>query len=119
VVKKYFRSIEDLAQIDGWSEIAPLDQSRLRSMLDVQSHVFSIYVTARRPTGVDGEPSLHADRRTIEREEEEGKGLVRTVRSVVWRRVLEDGSVQIVPLVRWEVLDYVPLEVQDFPDEDR
>ena len=44
---------------------------------------------------------------------------MRTVRSVVWRRVLEDGSVQIVPLVRWEVLDYVPLEVQDFPDEDR
>ena len=53
VVKKFFRSIEDLAQIDGWSEIEPVDQSRLRSMLDVQSHVFSIYVTARRPTGVD------------------------------------------------------------------
>jgi hypothetical protein len=25
----------------------------------------------------------------------------------------------ITPIVRWEVLDYVPFEVQDYPDEKR
>ena len=29
------------------------------------------------------------------------------------------GTVEIVPLVRWEVIDYVPYEVRDYPVEDR
>ena len=54
----------------------------------------------------------------LEREEVEGQGLVMTVRSIVWRRDTGEGNVEIVPLVRWEVLDYVPYPVRDFPDED-
>jgi hypothetical protein len=37
---------------------------------------------------------------------------------VLWRRETEEGM-QLVPLVRWEVLDYLPIEVLDYPDEDR
>ena len=44
--------------------------------------------------------------------------LVRTVRAVVWRRSTEDG-IQIVPIIPWEQVDYVPYEVLDYPDEDR
>ena len=41
------------------------------------------------------------------------------MRQVVWRKVAEDGTVDIIPIVRWEVLDHVPYEVLDYPDEDR
>jgi hypothetical protein len=39
------------------------------------------------------------------------------VRCVVWRRQGADGW-EVVPLERWEVLDYMPYEVKDFPDDD-
>ena len=41
---------------------------------------------------------------------------MRTVRAVVWRRAVGEGEVEIIPLVRWEVLDYVPYPVLDFPE---
>ena len=63
-------------------------------------------------------PTVVVDRDEMIEQEANGTGLVRTVRQVVWRRVGDDG-VQIIPLVRWEVLDYVPFEVLDFPDEER
>jgi hypothetical protein len=44
---------------------------------------------------------------------------VRTVRCVVWRREGADDGVEIVPIVRWEVLDYFPFEVLDDPTERR
>ena len=43
----------------------------------------------------------------------------RTARAVFWRRENADGEIECVPIVRWEILDYVPFEVQDFPDDDR
>ena len=118
VAKKIFNSTGDLSQIDGWFELEPIFQGELMNLLKTQSSVFSIYVTARKPTG---EERFRPENRRedIERAEAEGQGLVRTVRSVVWRRTLGDGSVEIVPLMRWAVVDYVPYEVQDFPDEDR
>ena len=51
-------------------------------------------------------------------EEEKGDSLMRVVRSVVWR-TKKDDKVVLVPIVRWEVLDYLPHEVIDFPDEER
>jgi hypothetical protein len=42
---------------------------------------------------------------------------VRTVRCVVWRHAHEDGSVDSVPIVRWEVLDHSPFEVLDYPGD--
>ncbi len=115
-VKKIFRSTDDLSQIDGWVNLEPIVQGEVKGLLKTQSQVFSIYVTARRPTGQErvDPTSRQSD---IEREEGEWQGLVRTVRSVVWRRVHDEGSVEIVPLVRWEVLDYVPFEVLDDPEQ--
>jgi hypothetical protein len=115
VVKKFFQSIEDLAQIDGWENMEPIVQGELKALLKTQSQVFSIFITARKPTGEERiDPT--ARQADIEREEAEWQGLVRTVRAVVWRRVLGEGEVEIVPLVRWEALDYVPFEVLDFPE---
>ncbi len=119
LVRQYFSSFEDLSELDGWLELDPIVQGELQNLLTVESKVFSIYVTARRPTGVQGDGVPPGDRASLEREEHEGQGLVRTVRSVIWRRALEDGTVQIVPIQRWEVLDYVPYEVQDYPEEER
>ncbi len=117
VAKKIFESLDQLSEIDSWLNIEPVRQGELQGLLKVQSSVFSIYITARRPTGEERvEPSSR--REDIEREEAEGQGLVRTVRSVVWRRTT-GGETEIIPLVRWEVVDYVPYEVLDFPDEER
>jgi hypothetical protein len=115
IVRKYFHSVGDLAQVDGWESLEPITQGELQGILKVQSQVFSITITARRPTGNE-EIDSFSRQEDIEREEAEWKGLVRTVRAVVWRRTLGEGEVEIVPLVRWEVLDYVPFEVLDFPE---
>ena len=64
-----------------------------------------------------GDPLLLSPQIRLEREEAEPQGLVRTVRSVVWRRVTADGEAEIIPIVRWEVLDYVPFAVRDFPED--
>jgi hypothetical protein len=114
-VKQFFKSIDDLGAVDGWHDLEPILQGELRNLLTVQSQVFSIYVTARRPTGIEGD-RVAADKWELLDEDENGQGLIRSVRSVVWRRAGEDGATEIVPLVRWEVLDYVPIEVLDRPE---
>jgi hypothetical protein len=115
IVKQFFHSIDDLAEIDGWENLEPIVQGELRNLLKVQSSVFSITVTARKPTG-DEQIDPFARREDIEREEANWQGLVRTVRVVVWRRPLGEGEIEILPIVRWEVIDYVPFEVLDFPE---
>jgi hypothetical protein len=116
LVRQYFRSTGDLSKVDGWEAIEPIVQGELQGLLKTQSQVFSIFVTARKPTGEERiDPG--ARREDIEREEADWQGLVRTVRAVVWRRTLGEGEVEIVPIVRWEVLDYVPFEVLDFPED--
>jgi len=116
VVHRYFKSVEDLSEIDGWDLLEPIVQGELRGLLKTQSQVFSIFVTARKPTGEEQiDPFSRRD--DIEREEENWQGLVRTVHAVVWRRTVGEGEVEVVPLVRWEVLDYVPYEVLDFPED--
>jgi len=115
LVHQYFHSVGDLARVDGWEGLEPIMQGELQALLKVQSQVFSITITARRPTGNE-EIDAFSRQEDIEREEADWKGLVRTVRAIVWRRTLGEGEVEIVPLVRWEVLDYVPFEVLDFPE---
>ncbi len=44
--------------------------------------------------------------------------LARTIACTVWRRTTDEG-VEIIPLQRWEYIDYVPWESLDFPDEER
>jgi type II secretory pathway component PulK len=118
--RQIFDSLDELSEVDGYDQLDEPIKARLAQLLSVRSQVFSIYVTARRKTGVDNNEmgALLGTQREDPREDVRGKGLVRTVRCVVWRYV--DGEdVRLVPIVRWEVLDYTPLEVLDYPDENR
>jgi len=118
LVHQYFHSVDELSNVDGWENLEPIVKGELKALLKTESQVFSIYITARKPTGEEQiNPSAREE--DIEREEENWSGLVRTVRAVVWRRSLGEGEVEIVPLVRWEVLDYAPYEVLDFPETRR
>lgn len=115
IVHKFFHSVDELSEIDGWETLEPIVQGELQGLLKTQSQVFSIFVTARKPTG-DEQVDSFSRSEDIQREEANWQGLVRTVRAVVWRRSAGEGEIQIVPIVRWEVLDYVPLEVLDVPE---
>jgi hypothetical protein len=116
--RQVFDSLDELSEVDGYENLDSRAKLALAQLLSTQSQVFSIYVVARRATGSGEDFRALGSVPEGEREDLRGKGLVRAVRSVVWR--VEDGDeVRIVPLVRWEVLDYVPFDVLDYPDEDR
>ena len=119
IQRQVFDSVSELEQVKGWSDLGPEARDSVEQLSTTQSQVFSLYVTARRATGQqDAFGGYRGARRGDEQEDRLGNALVRTVRSVVWR--YNDGEEwRIVPLVRWEVIDYTPFEVQDFPDEDR
>jgi Type II secretion system (T2SS), protein K len=119
IKRNIFDALSKLNEVDGYKDLDTTVQAKLNQVLTVQSHVFSIYVITRRSTSVDGET---ADAITDPKErrlaEQKGDSLVRVVRSVVWRHHLDD-KVEIVPIVRWEQLDYEPWEVLDYPDDER
>jgi len=122
IERKIFEDLGELSEVDSWDqvddEMKPLVESRLRTTSDV----FSIYITARRATAQEDEftaNSLGTPKERREQEVESGSALLRTVRAVVWRRTSAEGEVEIVPIIRWEVLDYVPFEILDLPDDDR
>jgi hypothetical protein len=119
IKRQVFDSVSELEQVKGWDDLGPEARDRVEWLSKTQSNVFSLYVTARRATGQqDAFGGYRGARRGDEQEDLLGNALVRTVRSVVWRH--NDGDEwRIVPLVRWEVIDYTPFEVQDFPDENR
>ncbi len=119
VLNQFFTTADDLPKLDGWAQIDPLVQAEVAQLVGTRSNVFSIYVTARRSTAADQDlGGAIRSREEQERYEESGKHLTRTVRCLVWRRSTEEG-VELIPLERWEVMDYSPYEVLDFPDEDR
>jgi len=119
IKRQIFDSLDELSEIDGYENLEQKTRDRMASLLTVQSHVFSIYITARRKTGSQEDfGGVLGARREEDREDVRGKGLVRTVRCVVWRYTDGDET-RIIPIVRWELLDYTPFEVLDFPDEDR
>ncbi len=118
VANQFFESFEQLGEIDAWDGLLDEVKDDLNGILKVESSVFSIYVTARRLTGQE-EIDTRANPEEVELQEEASPGLVRTVRSVVWRRAGDNGEASIIPLLRWEVLNYVPREVYDYPDERR
>ena len=118
VIPKIFESLGDLDEFDDYRDLDALLKGELDNLLTVESHVFSIFITARKPTGVGAGMEFAGSKEEIEEEERDGQALSRTVRCVVWRRETDDGW-ELVPLERWEVLDYMPFEVEDFPEEDR
>ena len=120
--RKIFEEFGEVSEIDSWEQIDDEIKGLVESRLRTTSDVFSIYITARRATAQEDEfasNTLGTRRERREQEIESGAALLRTVRAVVWRRTSGEGEVDIIPLVRWEVLDYVPFEVLDFPDDDR
>jgi len=116
---KVFDSLDELKELRDWDRVSAEHRTELLRLLGTQSQVFSIYASARRATGrsddfggVRGAPSPG------QHEDELGDAIVCTVRSVVWR--YKDGEEwKILPLVRWEVVDYTPFEVLDMPADDR
>lgn len=119
IKRRVFDSLDEFEELRDWSDVGPEQREELAQLLDTQSNVFTIYVTARRATGrQDSFGGYRGSQRMDQREDMQGDALVRTVRSVVWR--FQDGDDwKIVPLIRWEVIDYTPFEVLDYPDPDR
>ena len=118
IERRIFDSLAEVADIDGFREFEPPLQAQINQLLTVDSRVFSIYVVARRTTSLEGDlPPELAGRPARGTEDQKGDALVRVIRSVVWRHESGDETV-ITPIVRWEVLDYVPYEVLDYPEEE-
>jgi hypothetical protein len=117
ITRQFFDSFEGLSEMDAWEGFTEEVKAELEGKLKVSSSVFSIYITARKLTGSE---DLDAGARPdeVERQEEESAGLVRTVRCVIWRQESEGGDAVIIPLIRWEVLNYIPHNVLDYPDDE-
>ncbi len=119
IQRQVFDSLDELGELRGWEDQDVEIQERIEDLLTTESHVFSIYITARLDTGVERfEQQAMTAAEVARMEEQSGSALVRTVRMVVWRRTGGE-EIELVPIIPWEVLDYVPYEVLDFPDEDR
>jgi hypothetical protein len=117
--RKIFDTLSKLSEVEGFQDLPAEAQTRLNQLLTTESHVFSIFVVARRSTSVEGDQfDLPATREEQRAREQAGDSLLRIVRCVVWRHKVDEDFVN-TPLVRWEVIDYVPFEVQDYPDENR
>ena len=119
IERRIFDNLGELSEVEGYQDLPQEIQARLGQLLTVESHVFSIFVIARRSTAAEGDMSQGlGSREELEASEQSGDSLLRVVRSVVWRHK-GDADPEIVPIVRWEVLDYTPFEVQDYPEENR
>ncbi len=118
VLRRYFSEVEQLTELDSWADLEPTFQADVARHVGTTSDVFTIYVTARRSTSNRGEQNVALSREEQEELEELGSQLTRTVACTVWRRSSEDGT-ELVPVRRWEVLDYWPYEILDFPGEER
>lgn len=119
IVRQIFDSLDELSEVYGWENLEPDARDEFLNFLTVESRVFSIYVTARKAINEDGEIAGFGATAEERRElEQRGTDLVRTVRAIVWRHEGDDGWV-CVPLERWEVLEYQPFEVLDFPEDER
>ncbi|MCH2105151.1 MAG: type II secretion system protein GspK [Planctomycetes bacterium] len=119
IQRQVFDTLEELGELRGWEDMPAEEQELIRAYSTTSSNVFSVFITARRSTSNSEEIFIANSAAEREREEELAAGLVRTVRAVVWRREGGEEGATLQPVVRWEVLDYSPYEVQDFPEEDR
>jgi type II secretory pathway component PulK len=119
IQRQVFESLQTLGELPGYERIDPIYRTEMGQLLTTQSQVFTVYVSARKRTGAqDSFGGARGAPRQGEREDQLGNAIVRTVRAVFWRR--QGGTeVELIPIVRWEVIDYTPFEVQDFPDPDR
>ncbi|HKX46888.1 MAG TPA: hypothetical protein VJP77_09300, partial [Planctomycetota bacterium] len=111
-----FAEVAQFEDLDGWEPIEPVDRNDLQRWFTFQSHVFTVYVTARFDSTGEGLGGLsREDQLAVEAR---GTNLVRAVACTVWRRTGDEGF-QVVPITRWEELEYVPIPVLDEPEEGR
>jgi len=113
---KIFDTPNRLNELEYWENIDPILRNDIKQHVDVKSEVFTIYVTARVST--TGEAATASSRLEQEELEQSLGNLRRTVACTVWRQGSGEDA-QIVPIIRWEVLDYMPYEVLDFPEDER
>ncbi len=119
IQRRIFDSLGELSEVEGYTDLPAEQQARLNQLLTTTSNVFSIYVVARKTTAIETDADVGLTPAELrKREEMSGDALVRVVRCVVWRHTVDDEIV-LTPIVRWEILDYLPYEVLDFPPDDR
>ncbi|MHC4892101.1 MAG: hypothetical protein ACYTFV_01825 [Planctomycetota bacterium] len=119
---QFFSSVEALANIEGYEQIEPVVRDEAFGLIGVSSDVFTIIVTVQRDTAalaLDGTEGAPMTREQYEEQLYSPSNLTRTIACTVWRRSDEESGVELVPLQRWEYLDYIPYEVLDYPGEDR
>ncbi len=117
IERRAFETLEELEEVRSWEDLDSETQETARELLTTTSEVFTIYLTARRTTSNDQGYGYAATPEEQARLDEDVRGaLVRTVRVVVWRRSGEEGT-QVVPIVPWEVLDFSPFEIEDYPED--
>ena len=115
IQKRIFDGLEELDEVYEFEALDAEVKAEVLGRLQVNSDVFSVTITSRRSTSNQDQSAAGFDtRREREEYERDGTHLVRTVRRIYWRVTSEDDSSMII-LVNWEVLDYSPLEVLDFP----
>jgi len=119
IQRQVFDSLEELQEVPSWGDLSVEEQELVQMHVTTTSQVFSVYVTARRSTSNRDDIFIATSAAERDREEESAAGLVRTVRSLVWRRDGGNDGAAVDPVIRWEVFDFSPYEVQDYPDEDR
>ncbi len=116
--RKFFDDLEELEEVHGWENLEEAMKADVEELLGVQSNVFSVFITARLDTVQQSRQVVTFEsRREQEEYERSGTHIVRTIRAVVWRRSI-DEEMETVPIIRWEVLEYAPLEVLDYPEDD-
>ena len=117
-MRRAFETQEELQEIRSWDTLGVEEQGEVMDLLVTESEVFSVYITGRHDASSRSALDEVADPRERARmEEEHGGALVRTVRTVVWRRQGEDG-IELVTIVPWEVLETPPYEIEDYPEDD-
>ncbi len=115
--RRAFESLEELSEVRSWDDMDSEAQAIVMSLLETKSDVFTIYITARRDmSGGLGMEEFEDARAKAKAEEEPSGALVRTVRCVVWRKDGADGA-EIITIIPWEVVETVPHEIEDYPDE--
>lgn len=119
IKRQFFDTLQKLSDVDGFTDLPAEQQTKLNQLLTTQSNVFSIYIVARKSTAIETGADLGltpAEQR--KREETTGDTIVRVVHAVYWRHKAGQ-DVTLTPVVRWEVLDYLPYEVLDYPPDER
>jgi hypothetical protein len=119
ITRRIFDTLQKLSEVDGYSDLPAEQQAKLNALLTTQSQVFSIYIIARKSTAADTGADLGLTPAELrKREETAGDSLLRVIHAVYWRQKSGEDVV-LLPVLRWEVLDYLPYEVLDFPPDDR